>query len=131
MKNGKNRKNGNIGCLVMGLFGLYLLIAFSRSMPGGSIFLVIIGLFALSALSTSDEYHSFKRSIKNRALLFSLKRRGISPYSYMRSHAPLRSCVNCKYCDPNSANGETVYCKCDSQRYVPEAGSNCDNFIQL
>ena len=46
----------------------------------------------------------------------------------IRSYAPGRSCLDCKHCDTNRADGDRIYCRWDSEHYYPEAGKDCIDF---
>lgn len=46
----------------------------------------------------------------------------------LKSNVPGRSCFDCKHCDVNRVQGETVYCRWDDTYYCPETGLNCIDF---
>ena len=48
--------------------------------------------------------------------------------SVIRSNAPGRSCLDCKYCDVKRVENDQIYCKWDNEHYYPETGLSCDDF---
>lgn len=52
-------------------------------------------------------------------------------HQVIKSYAPGRSCLDCKYCSIKHAKNEQIYCLWDNEHYYPETGLRCADFTSL